>query len=330
MAMVRRRRRRKPRWIGLALILTLIVLAVNAAVNGRDPEPSRRLERLAYLDVVRPLVQDSTDQGTELAGLRDKAAELGRAGITRRLDRLKRETAAVVESLQAASPPDSMAGTNSLLMAAMVARSRSVTLIDRALMSVLGTDLSDASVNDLVQAGADLETADRTYALFLRSLPSGEGKEAALPSSVWIADGQLWQVGAITAFVTTLRSSETLAAVHDVGIVLVNTDPAAITREGDADIFAAGSTLRLQIVVANVGNEAEKKVPVVASLTGADGTVDTAKDTVNLAPGQRLTVTLSGLKPPPSQPVTLTVSIGPIVGETETDTNVLDRQLIFR
>jgi hypothetical protein len=330
MVMAGRRRRRQPRWIVLAVMLTVLVLAVNAAVSSRSKEPSRHLERLAYLDAVRPQVQSSNDQGAELADLRDKATELGRAGITKRMERLRRESAAVVAAVRDAEPPGSLEGTNSLLVATMVARARSVATIEQSLKDALGTQPPGPAVGALVQAGADLVTADRTYELFVRALPAGEGKEAALPRSTWVSDGGLWDRPAVTAFVTTLRSTETLAAVHDVAVVLVNSDPAPLGREGEADLMAVGRTIRLQIVVANVGNEAEKKVTVVATLTGADGAADMAREFVNLAPGQRRTVTLGGLRPPAAQPVTLTVSVGPVPGETQTDTNQITRQLVFR
>lgn len=311
-------------------MLTILVLAVNAAVSSRSKEPVRRLERLAYLDQVRPQVQHSNDQGAELADLRDKATQLGRAGITRRMDRLKRSTQEVLAVVRDTEPPASMAGSNSLLVATMVARARAVASIEESLKQALGTQPPDSAVAALVQAGSDLVTADRTYELFVRALPAGEGKDAALPPSAWVSDGGLWDRPAVSAFVTTLRSTETLAAVHDVAVILVNSDPAPLGREGEAELMAAGRTVRLQVVVANVGNEAEKKVTVVATLTGADGAADMAREFVNLAPGQRRTVTLGGLRPPPAQPVTLTVSVGPVPGETQTDTNQITRQLVFR
>lgn len=330
MVMAGRRRRRQPRWILLAVVLTVLVLAVNAAVSSRSKGPTRRLERLAYLDGARPQVQASNDQAAELFDLREKATQLGRAGITRRLDRLKRETRAVAAAVAALEPPASMAGTDTLLSASMVARARAVAVIDAALREALGKASPATAVDSLAQAGTDLITADRTYELFLRSLPSGEGKEAALPPSRWVSDTGLWEKPTVLAFVTTLRSSETLVAIHDVSVVLFTTDPAPLGREGDADLVPTGRTMRVQVVVANVGNEGEKKVPVIVTLTGADGAADTARDVVDLAAGQRRTITLVGLKPPVTQPVVLSVTVGPIPGETQTDTNTVTRKLIFR
>lgn len=313
------------------MVLTLLVLAVNAAVSNRSEGPAQRIERLAYLDEVRPHVQRSNDQGTELAGLRDGAAELGRAGITRRLDRLARDTTSTLAGVRAVEPPPSLATSHSLLISTMFARSRAIAAIQSSMVRALGTDSPDEAVKALVEAGADLVTADRTYALFSRSLPKGEGiDQAALPESAWVQDPSLWEAPEMAAFVATLRSTETLAPVHDVSVVLMSTDPPPLAREGDADVLPVVKTMKVQIVVANVGNEAEKKVPVVATVTGSSGAADSAREFVDLAPGQRRTLTLGGLRPPTGEPVVLSVSIGPVEGDASPAGNELRRNLLFR
>ena len=312
-------------------MLTLLVLAVNAAVSNRSEGPAQRIERLAYLDVIRPAVQRSNDQGAELMGLRTDAAELGRAGITRRLERLDRDSEAVLAVVQDADPPRGLGTSHSLLVSTMFARSRSVAAVQSALVQALGTESPESAVQTLVEAGADLVTADRTYALFLRSLPKGEDTEQAdLPPSTWVEDPSQWDGPEMGAFVSTLRSSETLAPVHDVSVVLVSTDPQPLGRDGDADVLPVARTMKIQIVVANVGNEAEKNVPVVASVTGVSGATDSARDFVDLRPGQRLTLTLGGLQPPTAEPVTLAVTIGPLDGDASLADNELRRTLLFR
>jgi hypothetical protein len=87
--------------------------------------------------------------------------------------------------------------------------------------------------------------------------------------------------------------------------------------------------MRLQIVVANIGNEHEKRVTVTATLT-ADGAGDSARDFVDLAPGQRATVQLGGLRPVAGAASTLTVTIGPVEGEARPEDNTKALPLVFR
>ncbi len=99
--------------------------------------------------------------------------------------------------------------------------------------------------------------------------------------------------------------------------------------EGATVVLPAVKTLRLQVVVANTGNEPEKRVQVIAALT-ADGVTDTARDFVDLAPGQRATVTLGGLRPVAGAAMTLTVTAGPVEGETGTTDNQKAQAVVFR
>ncbi|HEX2038106.1 MAG TPA: hypothetical protein VHF47_00075, partial [Acidimicrobiales bacterium] len=186
------------------------------------------------------------------------------------------------------------------------------------------------AVDALVRAGRDLATGDGAYRVFLDSIPRVDGKPAgAMPPSEWVPDGRGWSAGELSAFVHSLRSSASLAPVHDLAVALVTTDPAAVGSEGATAVLPAVKSLRLQIVVANVGNEAAKRVPVVATLT-ADGVSDSARDFVDLAPGQRATVTLGGLRPVAGAASTLSVTIGPVEGETRLEDNTLPMPLVFR
>ena len=80
----------------LAALVTVAVLAVNAAMSTRSPGPSRTLAQLAYLDRVRPQVQRSIEQAGEVGDVRARAAALGRDGITRRMERLALEAGQVL------------------------------------------------------------------------------------------------------------------------------------------------------------------------------------------------------------------------------------------
>ncbi|HEX2040719.1 MAG TPA: hypothetical protein VHF47_13425 [Acidimicrobiales bacterium] len=327
--MARAPRRRRPRWLLLGALLTLLVLAVNAASGGSDG-PSVRLAQLAYLDRVRPAVERSTEQGADLVRVRDEAARLGRAAVGRRLQRVAAEARSVLRLVREADPPESLETSHNLLVATMAIRARAAEQVREALTRALGTDPPEPAVDALVRAGRDLATGDGTYVVFLDSIPRVDGKPAgAMPPSEWVPGGLGWTGGELAAFVHSLRASASLAPVHDLAVALVTTDPAAVGSEGATSVLPAVRSLRLQIVVANVGNEAEKRVPVVATLT-ADGVSDSARDFVDLAPGQRATVVLGGLRPVAGAASTLSVTIGPVEGEARLEDNTLPMPLVFR
>ncbi|MEO6121757.1 MAG: hypothetical protein ABIW46_09465, partial [Acidimicrobiales bacterium] len=62
-----------------------------------------------------------------------------------------------------------------------------------------------------------------------------------------------------------------------------------------------------------------------------EGQLDTARDFVDLAAGQRRSLSLAGLRPPPAGGrVTLTVTIGPVDGETPGEDNRWSRPVLLR
>src|SRR5687768_6042649 len=85
----RRPPRRFPRLVLLALLATVVVLAVNSIVSSsaEGPDPA-----LVFADRVRPAIDRSTRQGIALEDLRTSAGSLGRDGLKRGVDRLLRES----------------------------------------------------------------------------------------------------------------------------------------------------------------------------------------------------------------------------------------------
>jgi hypothetical protein len=317
----RRPSRRRRRWIALGVVLTVAVLGVDAAVSSRSEKPARQQETLAYLDAVRPLVERSTQEGADLADVRTNAISLGRDGIGRRLDRVSRDADAVLAESRKLQPPTTLRDANELLLATFAIRSKAAASMRQAFNDALGTQPPDPAVNGLVDAAKDMDAADRSYELFLTSIPPGPATSPG--SSTWVTDDQNWDRTVLTMFVGALRSSQVLSPVHDLAVALVLVDPAAVGLENGAAVIPAARNLHLQIVVTNSGNEAEKHVTVSATISpAAIGPTDMARDFVDLAPGQRRTVVLGTLRPVLNTPFTLTVRIEPVPGET----NVADNE----
>jgi hypothetical protein len=134
-----------------------------------------------------------------------------------------------------------------------------------------------------------------------------------MPPSVWLPDPNRYAKPEMAAFVGTLRASASLAPVRDLTVLTVSPDPVPVGMDGANRVLPLVKTLRLQVVVANAGNQAEKRVPVEAVVTSQGG-MDTARQFVDLAPGQRATVALA-LRPSPVGVLELKVRAGPLEGE---------------
>lgn len=306
----------------MAFIASVTVVAVNAVMSAGSTERTTRSAVLSYLDAVRPAIERSTAQGLEVGQMRGDPGLLGREGIGRRAERVVSDANAILRQVRAAEPPPRLALSHSVLVATMAVRARAATEIRSALASALVEGPVAAAVEALVESGQDLAAADRTYEVFAESVQAEAAQAPAMPASRWLGVANLWDEPEVAAYVAALRAGMSSSPVHNLSVLSVSTDPAAVGREGAAVVLPVVRSLRLEIVVANSGNSVERQVPILATLQGPGGELDTAREFVDLEPGQRLAVSLGGLRPAEGGgPSTLTVAVGPAEGETDTADN---------
>lgn len=326
-----RGRGRQPRWLLLALIVSVVVLAVNAMMSGGSSDRDARSATLRYLDAIRPGIEASTAQGRELDQMRGDPGLLGREGIGRRTERLVAGANTILRQLRTAEPPPTLDVSHSVLVATMAVRARATAEIRSALDGIRGDGSPAPAIVALVASGQDLEAADRTYEVFAESVQGEGGPAPEMPASRWLGAIHLWDEPEVAAFVGSLQSATSATPLHNLSVVAVGSDPAAVGREGAALVLPIIRSLRLEIVVANSGNSAQRQVPVVATLQGPGGELDTARQFVDLEPGQRLALSLGGLRPVQTAgPSTVTVAIGPAEGEVDLADNQRTLSLILR
>lgn len=314
----------------LALLLSLVVLSVSMVSSAQTDGPGRRFSELGYLDAMRPLVERSSAQGQDLAQVRSQGLRLGREVVSRQLARVSQGGQAVLAEVEKAEPPESLATAHSILVATMAVRSRAATIFDSAVAQGYGAGPLGPLADALSRVGDDLLAADRTYQVFLESLPASDGVAATMPTSRWLADGRPWDHTELTVFVATLRSSAASSPVHDLSVLVVTTRPPAVGSEGPASVLPIARAFEVEVVVANLGNSPERSVPVVATLLGGGGSSETVRDSVDLQPGQRRSLTLNGLRPVPPGPGALTVAVGPVAGEANPGDNQRVMPVVLR
>ena len=326
----RRRRRTTSRWVLLGLLLSLVTVSVSVVSSAQTDGPGRRFSELAYLDAMRPLVSRSSAQGAELAQVRAEGLKLGRDGVRRQLGRVSQDAGATLGEVVRAEPPESLATAHSLLLATFTIRARAAsTMNDGFTQAYTGVPLGPV-VESLAGAAEDLVAADRTYQVFLHSLPSGDGSSPAMPASRWVPDARPWDRSELGVFLGALRSSGVPTPVHDLAVLLVTTKPPAVGIDGPAMVLPLVRSLQVEVVVANLGNSPERGVPVVATLTGVGGASESLRDAVDLDPGQRRSLVLNGLATVPAGPATLKVVIEPIPGEANPADNARSQPVVLR
>jgi hypothetical protein len=342
------------RWVLLGILASIVVLAVNAAMSARSPGPTRQLAQQSYLDRVLPIVYESNQVGQDIDALRTRALSLGATTVAGRLESVVARARRTLAEAQALAVPAPLQTGHDLLIAALAIRAEGAEAFRQAMAGAISGPSAALPVQPLADAGGDFDAGDRTYALFVSSTPR---LDEPLPASVWVRDPSVYQEPAVTVFLTTLRSAASLAPVHDVAVLVVTTDPAPVAMIGTTEVLPVSQTLAMQVVVADLGNQAETHVTVTATLTWAapppapttttsvasgragtpaggtggaagDGTGGTGgspgvatqsvRNFADLQPGLSRTVDLGGLRPPAGVPTVLTVTVQPVAGGTAT------------
>lgn len=315
----------------LGLVLTVATLLVSVVAPAGSDGPARRYSEQAYLDRMRPLVERSTEQGVALTRTRAQALRLGRDAVQRQLMRVTQDAQAVRDEVERTDSPESLSVVRSVLVTTMAVRARVAAAVREGFAQAYAPTAATAPVDLLARAGEQAVAADRTYEVFLESLPAVEGaRSAIMPQSRWVADARLWDRTELTVFVGAVRASASPTPVHELVMLVVSTKPPAVGTEGPASVLPVVKAFQLEVVVANVGNAAERKVPVVATLTSATGPAETVQEAVDLEPGQRLSLTLNGLRPVPPGPGTLRVVVGPVPGEANVADNERVQPVVLR
>jgi len=317
---------RRARVLVIATVLSVLAIAINAIAGG---DRDQKLRQLGYLDDVRPLIADSTAQGADLATIRATAADLGRPGFRKRLNTVVTSTKETLKAAEDLDPPKGAADdAHNLLVATLQLRVLGAEAARKAMLDALSTERQTAVVDRLVAAGRNLLASDQTYKAFTEVVATtlSKGTSSAVTDSAWVPDGTQWEAPELTAFVNILKANSSVNPVVDVSTILVKTTPTAVGKEGDKLLLPKTNAVRLEIVVANIGNVAQKHVTVTASLSQGGGLPDVAQNFVDLSPGKRQTLTVRGLRAAPGDAV-LTVTIGPLPGETSVVDNTKNLQL---
>ena len=318
------------RWIAAGVVITLLVLLIDASLNSRSPGPTRTLQAGVWVDRVLPVITASNEQGLVLAstwanGLKMPASEVSSQVATIATD--ANHEYSVVSQLH---PPDQLGGPAGLLEAALLARSKAAAQLQKAFTTTLGaaavppgTKATVASVPaaadpatvvaDVSAAGSEIQVGDQAYQLFLSSLPASLGVK--LPPSRWGTDPAPYSPQSAQVFLASLQSSAVTTPVNQVKIYGITLNPAPVSASGGVQVLPDATAITVTIVLADTGNQPASNLTVTASISPAGSGSSSVRDFVNLAVGQAYTIDALGpLNPPQGSPVTLTVTITPAAG----------------
>ncbi len=187
------------------------------------------------------------------------------------------------------------------------------------------------ATNRIASAGALLSHADALYRSVRRSLASTAG-HGRLPSSVWVTDPQLWQVGSVAAQIDLLAASPTLVSAHNVVLRTVRLSPPALpTPQGvpaNVSVLSPASQIGVTVVLANQGSVDEPHASVRYTLANqSSGATATQVESAALALGASGTLPQVSFNVVPGTNYVLTVEVLLPPGQTQTANTVLQQAL---
>ncbi|HET9443777.1 MAG TPA: hypothetical protein VFO65_10660 [Acidimicrobiales bacterium] len=306
-----------------AVLLTLLALAVTSVVKtgAEGPDPA-----LVFADEVRPAVDLSVRQAAALEDLRAQAGTMDRGALRKGVDRLARESQAALGEVGDVDVERRLRPAQGLLVTCLTTRVKALEALSATLAGEFEAGPPQQAVDAMVEVGRDLAVSDQAYELFLESLP--EAARSTMPASRWVVDETRYARPEMAAFVAILRSKASLAPVQDVSLITATVEPAPVGMENGAAVLPLSKTVRLQVVVVNAGSVAAKRVPVEV-VSVSTGGMDTGRQFVDLAPGQRAVVPVT-VRPSPVGVIELTVRVGPVAGETSITDNTQVTTYVMR
>lgn len=336
------------RWIAAGVVITLLVLLIDASINSRSPGPQQTLAAGTWVDRILPAITASTAEGQVLASVWADGLKTPASEVAGQVSQIATEAAKQYSTVVKLRTPDGLGGPAGLLEAALLARSKAAGELQKAFLGVLGsaatppgttatvasssttTATSIASsastvattlpapdtttaVSEVAAAGSDIQVGDSAYQLFLSSVPASLG--IRFPQSTWGADANPYGPQSAQVFLAALSSAAVTTPVNQVRIFGVTTNPAPVSSTNGTDVLPDATAMTLTIVLADTGNQPASRLTVTASISPAGTGTSSVRDFIDLTVGQAYTIQgLGPLNPPKGVPVTLTVAITPPAG----------------
>lgn len=310
-----KRRGTGQRWLLLPLVLTMLVLLVDASMHARSPRPAITLSRAAWVDKVLPQIALSSTQGLEIAYISNSALSEGSRPATEQLSAVASSAWATYRSVARAVPPPALVTAAGFLQACLEAREKGAAAMASAASLLVGTGKSaaQAAVRQMNTASSDFAVSDNAYDLFAAGLPK---LGLTMPTSRWDAPSGNYSTKGFEAFAARLAAGVAHTAQHQLAIDAVSTDPTALSMQGSVQVLPPAAALAVTVVVADTGMSPESGVIVSVSISpGRGGRAQRQTATVDLQPGGAKSVVIVGLVPERSTPTQVAVMATPPGGQ---------------
>jgi hypothetical protein len=301
------------RWLVVPLVLTLVVLLVDAAMHARSKQPEARLNSQTWVDRALPDIAQSSVQGSEIAEISSSPLDSASPAVAAELSQIALAATSTYKALSDDAAPPGVAPAAGLLQACLAARKAGAAEMASAVQDLLAGGASAPAVSQMMSAVSDFRVSDSAYELFAKDLPK---LGITMPASAWATGSSGYDATGLGAFAARLMAAAASAPQHKLSIDAISTNPPALRMEYDVQILSPGATVSVTAVVDDRGQSPESDVHVTATIAPAAGAMSQqVSASVSLAPGQADAIELAGLRIMPSAPTKLTIGAVEPAGE---------------
>jgi hypothetical protein len=309
----------------VAVVLTLVVLLIDASIKSKSPTSAQRLSGQAWIDQTLPLIQASTEQGQQLNAVRQNGLTMSASVISSQVKQTAAAAATTYRSAEKLVPPSDFGSAGGFLDACLLLREQAAATFAQSLVSTLSgpTTPAPADSTELASAVQKLQSGDDLYQLFSQGLP---GLKVQMPPSVWASNPSLYQTSSLGVFLDALRSKTSLTPVHHLVVEALSTTPQAESLDKNVQVLPNASSITVDVVVANAGNQVESNLTVIASILPARTAPSVKEFIQSLSPGGAQSQTIGPLYPVIGQATSLTVTVS---GEADSSAAPATKTLTF-
>jgi hypothetical protein len=293
------------RWLLLPVLVTLVLLVLDAAFHARSTKAGANLGSEAWVDRVLPEIAQSSAQGSEVAAINSGQVPAGPPAVSSELSGIASAAAATYTAVVTNPAPSELARAADQLQACLSARKAGTAQMAAAVQSLLDGDANSSFVTEMLSAASEFKAGDNAYRQFAMEFPK---LGVTLPASAWPAITTAYRPTTLATLASKLLAGVTLAPQHQLAIDAITTNPPALRVQSGIQILSPTGALSVIVVIGNNGQSQEKGIQVTATITpSAGGNSQQVTKRVDLSEGQADAVLLGGLRVVPSAPTTLTV-----------------------
>lgn len=271
--------------IGWGIVAIVVAIAFGVTRAAGEAELTR-----AYLDLAFDVITTEDQVAEDFTAMIVDIEDFNRATMIELLQDLESDTAAQVDALDTADPPESLVQAHLFLRIATTTWRSALSDARNGLVALADDPLDADGLEQLQRGLIDLRVGDTAYAGFLSELADVDTTlQGGRPPAVVFVPSANEHLFVPQELARRLFLAPSLGPVQNVAIADLRLDPASVGQQEGLPVLALVGEQRAEVTVSNRGNISAAAIPVQLSLISNEGTLWEARQTIDLLEGGSLT-----------------------------------------